>query len=134
MVAVPVLPDRVRWLAVATVATGLFVLSVFATPPPEPIIPSLDLLPLDKWRHLLGYATLAVTLAYATADWETRSLVLFVGVVGVAALYGIGIEVVQATVPHRLFSVADAWANVLGALLVAPWFAVRSRVEFVRVP
>jgi hypothetical protein len=43
------------------------------TVPPETVVDQLRpgperLLPLDRWRHLLAYATFGYTLAYATTD------------------------------------------------------------------
>jgi len=135
--AVPVLPRWLRWGAVLVVTALLFYLSVVTAPPEDPVVAPLgppDLLPLDKWRHFLAYAALAGSLAYATVDWAWRPTRLAVLAVGVAAVYGLGIEGVQATLPNRYFSMGDAYANVLGAVLAAPWFAVRSRVPLVRVP
>jgi VanZ family protein len=133
-IAVPVLPRWLRWAAVVAVAAVIFSLSVVTAPPEDPVVAPPDLLPLDKWRHFLAYAALAGSLAYATVDWEWSPARLAALVVGVAAVYGLGIEGIQATTPDRYFSVGDAYANVLGAVLAAPWFAVRSRVPLVRVP
>jgi VanZ family protein len=136
-IAVPVLPRWLRWAAVLAVAAGVFYLSVVAVPPEEPLVAPPgppELLPLDKWRHFLAYGALAGSLTYATVDWKWPPARLAVLVVGIAAAYGLGVEGIQATTPDRYFSMGDAYANVLGALLVLPWFAVRSRVPFVRVP
>jgi VanZ family protein len=133
---VPVVPRWVRWASVLAVAAAIFYLSVLAVPPENPVVGPPgppDLIPLDKWRHFLAYAGLAGSLAYATADWERSTAGVAAFVVGVSVLYGVGIEGIQATIPHRYFSPADAYANALGAVLAVPWFAVRSRVELVRV-
>ena len=127
-IRVPLLPRWLRWSAVLFVALAIFYLSIVTVPPPDPVVPKPgpdDLLPLDKWRHFLAYATLAGALAYATADWSWPRWHLVVAVVGATALYGIGIEAGQAFLPDRYFSLGDAWANVFGALLVLPWYAVR---------
>lgn len=42
-----------------------------------------------------------------------------------------GVELVQAPLPGRYFSVGDAAANALGAALVTPWFLVARYLEFV---
>jgi VanZ family protein len=73
---------------------------------------------LDKWLHAAAYAALAATLAYAALAAGRTLLV----VAAVVAAYGLGIEGVQATLPYRTFSVADAAANAVGALVgVAAW-------------
>jgi VanZ family protein len=128
-VPLPVLPAWLRWAGVALVAAVIFYLSVVTVPPESPVVDPPSAIPLDKWRHFLAYAALAGALAYATVDWDRPGWQLVVAVVGVAALYGIGIEAIQATVPQRYFSLGDAWANVIGAVLVLPWFALRSRVR-----
>lgn len=136
-IAVPVVPRALRWGAVVAVAGGIFYLSVVSVPPGEPVVPPPgppDLLPLDKWRHFLAYAALGGSLGYATVDWEWPSPRLAVLVIGVVAAYGLGVEGIQSTLAHRYFSMGDAYANVFGAVLVVPWFALRSRVPFVRVP
>ena len=69
--------------------------------------------------------------AYATADWNRRTRHLATAVLVTTALYGVGIEFGQSLVPARQVSVADAYANAFGALLVAPWYAVRPYVNVV---
>ncbi len=131
MVRVPLLPRWVRWAGVCAVAAFIFYTSLLTAPPPDPIVPGKpDLLPLDKWRHFLAYATLAGALVYATVDLDrsVRFRVLFV--VGVAILYGIGIEFGQSQIPNRYFSLGDAYANAIGTALVTPWYLVRSRIQF----
>jgi len=133
--SVPLLPWWVRWGAVAGVATLIFHLSI-VTVPPETVVDrarpgSSDLIPLDKWRHFLAYAVLGYALAYATADWNRRTRRLAVVVLVTTGLYGVGIEFGQSLVPARQFSVADAYANAFGALLVVPWYAVRPYVDVV---
>ena len=132
-IAVPVVPHWLRWAAVFAVVAAIFHFSVTTSPPGDPVIGPPDPLPLDKWRHFLAYAGLAGSLAYATVDWEWSPGRLAVLVVGVAAAYGVGVEAIQGTLPSRYFSMGDAYANVLGAVLVTPWFAVRSRVPLVYV-
>jgi len=134
-VRVPLVPRWLRWSAVVAVAAVVFYLSVVTAPPEAPVAPAPpDLIPLDKWRHFFAYAALAGSLAYATAtrEWRARTLAAFV--IGLTVAYGVGIEFAQSGIPDRYFSVDDAYANALGALLVAPWFALRHRLSFVRVP
>ena len=135
-VPIPLLPAWLRWAGVALVAAVIFYLSVVTVPPEQPVVPGTgppDFVPLDKWRHFLAYAAFGGSLAYATVDWDRPTWVLVALVVGGAALYGVGIEGIQSTLPNRYFSLGDAWANVLGAVLVVPWFAVRRRLRLVGV-
>lgn len=128
---VPLLPRWVRLLGVGFVASFIFYTSILTTPPANPVVPGKpDLLPLDKWRHFLAYATLAYSLVYATADRERATWQLLVFVVSVTVLYGIGIEFWQSFIPNRYFSLGDAYANALGGLLVLPWYLVRPHVDF----
>ncbi|MFB6112597.1 MAG: VanZ family protein [Halodesulfurarchaeum sp.] len=119
---VPLLPRRVRWAFVVAVALGIFYFSVLKAPPEQAVVPHFELIPLDKWRHFLGYGVFAATLWYATVDWSWPTRTLVVLVLGTTVAYGLGMEVVQATVPERYFSLFDAYANTLGALLVTPVF------------
>lgn len=134
-VRVPLLPPWLRWSAVVGVAGVLFYASVLTVPPEDPVVVAPpgpdDLIPLDKWRHFVGYAGFGGALAYATTDWDWPARRLALLVVGVTMVYGVGIEVWQYFVPVRYFSVADAYANALGGALVTPWFLVRSRLTFV---
>ena len=135
--AVPLVPRPLRWAGVVAVVAIIFYLSVVTAPPENPVVPSPrppDLVPLDKWRHFLAYAGLAGSLTYATADWEWPTARLAVLVLGVTVVYGVGIEAIQATIPRRYFSIGDAYANVLGAVLAVPLLLVRSRVPMVAVP
>lgn len=130
---VPLLPAWLRWAGVVAVAAVIFYLSVVSAPPADPVVDPPDLIPLDKWRHFLAYAGFGGSLAYATTDWEWSTRRLAVLVLGTTVVYGVGIEVWQAFVPARYFSLGDAYANALGAVLVSPWYLVRSRVSFVSI-
>jgi len=132
-VRLPLLPAWIRWLGVATVAGVIFYLSVIAAPPANPIVEPPELIPLDKWRHFLAYAAFGGSLAYATTDWgwSTRRQVIFV--LGLTVLYSVGIEIWQSFVPGRYMSIGDAYANALGAVLVSPWYVLRSRLSFVPI-
>lgn len=128
---VPLLPAWVRWLGVLAVAGVIFYLSVIATPPSDPIVEPPPLIPLDKWRHFLAYAALGGALAYATVDWERRTLVVAIACFAVVVAYGMGIEVWQSTLPERYFGLGDAYANALGGVLALPLFFLRDRVPLV---
>jgi VanZ family protein len=124
----------VRWLAVVALAGFIFYASILTAPPGTPVDDvKPDLLPLDKWRHFVAYATLGGALAYATTDWNVDGRLLAVGVIGITVLYGVGVEFGQSTIPNRYFSLADAYANALGGVLVVPWYLVRPRLEFVPI-
>lgn len=134
MVRVPLLPRWMRWAGVFAVGAFIFYTSILTTPPSDPVVPGKpSLLPLDKWRHFLAYAVFAGSLVYATADIDrsVRQRLLFV--VGIAVLYGIGIEFWQSMIPTRYFSLGDAYANALGAMLVTPWYLIQSRIQFTPV-
>lgn len=129
----PLLPSSVRWVGVLAVAAVIFAFSIPFALPADSVTRPFSFVPLDKWRHFLAYAAFALSLAYATTDWAwpTRRLALLVFCVTVA--YGVGIEAWQAFLPGRYFSLGDAYANALGALLASPWYLVRSRLSFVPV-
>ena len=130
-VRLPLVPAWLRWIGVVAVAAVIFYLSVVTVPPADPVVEPPDLVPLDKWRHFLAYAAFAGSLAYATTDWSWPTRRLAVLVLGATAVYGVGIEAWQAFVPARYFSLGDAYANALGAVLASPWYLIRSRVSFV---
>jgi VanZ family protein len=131
-VRAPLLPAWLRWTAVIGLAGFIFYASLLAAPP-ETVIDTAkpELLPLDKWRHFLAYAALGYALAYALTDRDRDRLARAGIVLGVVVLYGVGIEVGQSVLPARYFSLGDAYANALGGVLVAPWYLVESRLEFV---
>lgn len=98
------------------VAAVICYYSLFDTPGgggPVPMGP-FGLVHADKWLHALGYGALAGALGYASLRVDGRTLaVTFL----LAAGYGVTIELLQAPLPERAFSVADMGANVLGAFL-----------------
>lgn len=128
----PLLPRRLRWLIVISLAAFIFYASII-TVPPETVIDGgkPDPIPLDKWRHFIAYAALGYAFAYATADWTIENRFLAVLVIGTTILYGVGIEFGQSFIPRRYFSVGDAYANTLGGVLVIPWYIFRSYVKFI---
>jgi VanZ family protein len=133
MIRVPLLPRWLRWSFVVGIAGFIFYTSILTAPPGivDPAKP--ELLPLDKWRHFVAYAVLAGTGVYATADWNQSMRRRALLVVGLVVVYGVGIEFGQSLIPNRYFSLGDAYANALGAVLVTPWYLVRRHVEFVEV-
>jgi VanZ family protein len=128
-VRVPLAPAWLRWIAALVVIVVIFYSSVLSTPPATVLDTRPSLLPLDKWRHFLAYAALGYTLAYATTDWPVERRVAALAVIATTVGYGIGLELVQSQV-GRTFSVADAYANALGGLLVAPYYLLQPRLQF----
>ena len=110
-------PRLARGAPAVLYGVSLFAVSV-ADPPAGGLAPTgpLGLVAVDKWLHVLGYAALTLLIAYAVWPSTTRWLAL----PGALALgYGVVIEVVQAFVPARSFSVADLGANAVGVALAA---------------
>jgi VanZ family protein len=130
-VRLPLLPAWLRRALVICVASFIFYASVL-TVLPETVVdtPKPDPLPLDKWRHFVAYAAFGVALAYATTDWTLDRWTVVVFVFGTTVAYGVGIELVQGLIPERYMSAGDAYANALGAVLVAPWYLVRPSLSF----
>ena len=130
----PLVPARLRWALVGAAALTVLCFSVVPLPGTGPLATGpLGLLPLSLWAHALGYAGLAVLLAYALhtsprPDWQVL-LVVFLAATG----YGIGMELVQLTVPGRTFDVADVLVNAAAAALaVVGWRLLVRRVRFYR--
>lgn len=123
---VPLLPAWLRWTAVGLLAAVIFVLSVVFAPPDQ-VAPKPDPIALDKWRHFLAYAALGGAVAYGFADHRWRTATAAVVGVGATVCYGVGIEATQALLPNRYFSLGDAVANAVGALLASPTFVLFRR-------
>jgi VanZ family protein len=132
-VPLPLFPRWLRWLGVVAVGVAIFSLSVLTVPPEQPILEPPALVPLDKWRHFLAYTAFGWSLAYATTDWDWTPSRLAVLVFGVTVTYGVGIELLQAPLADRYFSVGDAYANALGGVLALSWFVVRRWLALVPV-
>jgi VanZ family protein len=133
-VRLPLLPDVVRWSMVLAVAAVIFYGSIMAAAPETPIDPlNPELFDLDKWRHFVAYGALGGSLSYALADRDAPTASLVVVVASVSVAYGFGIELWQSLLPDRYFSLGDAYANALGALLSLSWYLVRPYVEPVPV-
>ena len=132
-VRIPLLPAWLRWSFVVVVAGFIFYTSILTTPPTTVDPFRFRLLPLDKWRHLVAYFVLGGTVIYATTTWKQSVPRRALLVVGLAFAYGVGIEFGQSLIPNRYFSLGDAYANALGAVLVTPWYLVRRYVRFVPV-
>ncbi|WP_416838623.1 VanZ family protein [Haloferax sp. DFSO52] len=122
------LVDRLREhpqqaLVVLGYALVIFVASVLPTPPGglAPTGP-FGVVGLDKWIHAVGYAGLGFGVAYASHARDGREIGTAVVAAGV---FGACIEVVQAGLSYRTFSLWDMGANVLGALVGGVlWYGV----------
>jgi len=137
-IPVPLLPRIVRWSAVVAVA-GFLIYNSIITVPPETAVDAAfetgqdtfipDFIGLDKWRHFLAYGTLAYTVAYAVEHWgrDLKYLAAFVFIT--VAIFGIGIEIGQYFIEFRYFDINDIIANMVGASLVLPWFALRPYLD-----
>jgi VanZ family protein len=140
-VVLPLVPKALRWAGVVAVAAFIFYASVLTDPPAvasESVTGGEDVFRVltetvgfaqDQWRHFAAYGTLGAALAYAVADWGRERWQRALVVVGVAVLYGLGVECTQYFIPERAFDVRDIVANTLGAVLVLPWYLVCPAVE-----
>lgn len=124
----PLLPRWLRLLGVACVLAVIGYFSLFTAPPQSP-----GRTPFwDKHLHFAAYAGLACTLAYATVRLRDRPVYRGLLVVGGAIAVGVGVELLQGTMPDRYFGWGDLLANALGTALVGLWFVVERRVRYVR--
>jgi VanZ family protein len=129
----PVLPARVRWALVFAVAVAVLLASVVDTGGAASWGP-FGLVRSDKYVHALGYAGLAVAVAYAMAHRGSDLAVVAVAF-SVAVAYGLGIELLQSGLAHRSASLADAAANATGAALaVGVWRVLVRRVRLRATP
>ena len=118
---------RLRWLAVALIAGADLLASVVRADGVSGALGPFGVVGLDKWLHALGYALLALALAYALAERPTGRVAatVFVGVIG----FGFGVELLQATIPYRDFSWIDTVANGVGSAIGATtWSILRGQV------
>jgi VanZ family protein len=121
---VPLLPSWLRWLGAVSVAGAL--LAASSLPGTSlPTAPSSDLS-----LHVLGYGGLTLSLVYATAAGGCRLPGRVLVVVTSAVLFGLGMELLQLTVPGRRFSSLDLLANGIGTLVACLWFQLEKVVEY----
>lgn len=105
--------------AVPAIVYASIVFAASVVNPPsggQPTAGPFGLVGADKWVHAIAYAVLTVLLAYAL--WASTFRLLVVVAV-VASVYGVGIELVQSTLPFRTFDRLDAVANTLGVLVAS---------------
>jgi VanZ family protein len=88
--------------------TALAVISYLAfTPQHTPVIADIN----DKVSHILAFFALSflVDFSWPQYKWGAAKYIPLFG-------YGLLIEAVQASIPHRVFSGLDLFADVLGLL------------------
>jgi len=128
----PLLPRWIRWAVAVSIAAFIFYVSV-VTVPPETAVDTTrpELVPLDKWRHFLAYAALGGAVAYGLEGRETKPRYLALTVVAFTIVYGVSIEFSQSILPQRYFSLGDAYANAIGAMLSLTWYGIRRYLCFI---
>ncbi|MFB6184973.1 MAG: VanZ family protein [Haloarculaceae archaeon] len=128
----PLATRRTRWLLVGVVAGALLVGSVVHLPSsPGPAGPSP--VPTDKLEHFVGYAALAAAVGYAVVDADRPRWRLAVFVVVAAVGYGLALELVQATIPYRSFSLLDLLADGAGAGAAVACYALIEKAGLLAV-
>ncbi|MEW8028298.1 MAG: VanZ family protein [Candidatus Thiodiazotropha sp.] len=93
----------------ALLAMALVVISYLAfTPLDTPVVAEFN----DKLSHIVAFVVLAflVDFSWPQSKWNPAKYLPLFG-------YGLFIEVVQAIMPHRIFSTWDLLADVLGLLI-----------------
>ncbi|MEZ3144896.1 VanZ family protein [Halobaculum sp. MBLA0143] len=128
VVRVPLIPRGLRVAAVLVVAGTIAYFSLVTEASPPSAGPFFD-----KYVHFAGYTVLALLAAYATATLRDRPITRAVAVVVGVAAYGFVVELLQAPLPGRQFSLYDQVANTLGALTVVVWLLIERRVRYRRV-
>jgi VanZ family protein len=85
-------------------------------------------LPNDKFMHLVAFGYLTGAFAVACAPWAT-----WARTIGIMLAYAILIEVVQAFIPTRSFSLLDMVADGMGIVLaLSGLYAIRKAVGWLR--
>lgn len=129
----PLVPKSVRWLLVAATLVTLLVFSVVRPSATGPIPGPFGLVPQSTWLHAVGYAGLAVVIAYALQTSPRPDWQVLCAVFAFATAYGAGIELLQSTIAYRTFDTADILVNAAGAAVaVAGWKLLVRRVRFYR--
>lgn len=129
----PLVPRSVRWSLVVAVLATLLVFSVVRPPDIAPALGPFGLVPRSTWLHGIGYAGLALVLAYALQTSPRPDWQVLCAVFAFATAYGIGIELIQSQLAYRTFDVADILVNAGGAATaVTTWKLLVRRVRFYR--
>lgn len=108
---------QIRWLAAGFVAGVILVVMVIPQSSVSTPAVHTPVVGLDKWLHLIAYATLAFVLGSALQG--RPGLRAWIG----ATAYGVALELLQLAIPYRAFSLGDVAANVIGAAVgVCLWY------------
>jgi|GEM_PF-510553 len=128
----PLVPRPVRWLLVAVVLVTILAFSVVRPPGTERLVTGpFGVLPLSTWLHGIGYAGLALVLAYALRTSPRPDWQVLCAVFAFATAYGAGIELLQSTLAYRSFDTMDILVNAAAATLaVTGWKLLVRRVRF----
>jgi hypothetical protein len=94
--------------------------------PGDGVPPTLFGIEFTVYLHVIAYAGFTSAIGYAVLSADRRTLLV---AAAIAALYGVGVELVQGTLPYRTMSALDMLINAGGATagaacwwLVAPQF------------
>jgi len=117
------------WLPLGLYCLAIYIQSDY--PSPESL-PSFEF--SDKVYHLAAYAVMGALFyrAYRTLSVKNNTRLLVLLSMSSAALYGISDEIHQALVPYRDGSLADAIADILGAVCgvsVFHWWTMARRAQ-----
>ncbi|RJX42177.1 hypothetical protein DM826_11050 [Halonotius aquaticus] len=122
------------WLAVVVLAVAMLVASVIPVPAATPQTDPTGSVDTTTLLHIVGYVTLAAAgvIAVAREGWPGRprsrrvEISAVASIVGLVALFGVGTELLQATISWRTFAVAEVGLNAasaaVGGLLATMWF------------
>ena len=122
------------WLAVVVLAVVILVASVIPVPAATPRTDPTGSVDTTTLLHIVGYATLAAggVIAVAREGWPRGrrprrvKISAVASIVALVALFGVGTELLQATIPWRTFAVAEVGLNAasaaVGGLLATMWF------------
>lgn len=120
-----------RWTVALGIAATVFYYSVGSAPPTGSsqtslfaYFPAVFGFGPSQWLHFCAYAGLAYALAFAIRHWQLPRWQRALVVIGVASLYGIGIEFAQSLTATRVFDLTDMLANTIGASLVVVWYII----------
>lgn len=82
-------------------------------------------LPIDKIVHfiLYGITTIVLLRVLRLKTTLTKSVILSILI---ASLYGFAMEIVQAALPWREFSIADEIANISGAVFFGVLYGMKN--------
>lgn len=108
-----------------TLAVSLLLITFLATMELElPEMTSID----DKLGHVLAFLCLAFLVDYSFPASRFNLLKILL-----LLLYGIVIELIQYFIPHRMFSLADLFADGVGIVIYAAFFQILKYVPLFKL-